>query len=92
MKLCKNFLSLIPHTRTHGTITIRGLSMEIIPEFISRVTTLPLGLLWSEDEKPIGQAAKKKCFQNNETPVEDKTGIRRAIPYPWDEVSYQVMK
>ena len=76
-------LSLVPHTRTHATVTIRGLSIEITPEFISRVTTLPLGLPWSKDEKPIGLAAKKKFFQDNETPIEDKNGIRRAsIPYP----------
>jgi len=57
--------------------------MDITPEFISRVTALPLGLPWSKDEKPIGQAPKKNFFQNNETPVEDKNGIRRAnIPYP----------
>ncbi len=49
-----NFLSLVPHTRTHATITIRGLSIEMTPEFINRVTTLPLGLPWSKDEKPIG--------------------------------------
>ena len=67
--------------------------MEITLEFFSRVTTLPLGLPWSKDEKPFGQAAKKNVFQNNETPVEDKNGIRRAsIPYPWDEVSYQIIK
>ena len=86
-------LSLVPHTRTHATVTIRGLSIEITPELFSRVTTLPLGLPWSKDEKPIGQTAKKKLFQDNETPVEDKNGIRRAsVPYPWDEVSYQVIK
>lgn len=51
--------------------------MEIPPEFISRVTTLPLGLPWRNDEKPIRQAAKKNFFQNNEHAVEDKNGIRR---------------
>jgi len=57
--------------------------IEIIAEFINRVTTFPLGLPWSKDEKPIGQVAKLKIFQNNETPVEDKNGIRRdSIPYP----------
>lgn len=86
-------LSIVPHTRTHATIAIRGLSIEITPEFISRVTTFPLGLPWSKDEKPIGQAAKTKFFQDNETPVGDKYGIRRAsVPYPWDDVSYQVIK
>lgn len=76
-------LSLVPHTRTHATVTVRGLSMDTTHEFISRVTTLPLGLSWSKDEKPIGQAAKKNPFQNNETPIEDKNDIRRdSIPYP----------
>jgi len=86
-------LSLVPHSRTHATVTLRGLSMEITPEFISRVTTLPLGLPWSKDENPIGQSAKKTFFQNNEHPIEDKNSIRRtSIPYPWDEVSYQIIK
>ena len=86
-------LSMVPHTRTHATVTFRGLSMEITPHFINRVTTLPLGLPWSNDEKPIGQATKKNFFQNNETPVEDKNGIiRDSIPYPWDDVSYQIIK
>jgi len=85
-------LSMVPYTRTHANVTTRGFSMEITLEFISRFTTLPLGLSLSKDEKPIGQDAKKKFFQNNETPVEDKNGIRRAsIPYPWDEVSYQII-
>jgi len=67
--------------------------MEITFEFISRVTTLPVGLPWSKDEKPIGQAAEKHLFQNNETPIEDKNNIIRAsIPYPWDKVSYQITK
>lgn len=67
--------------------------MEETPEFISRVTTLPLGLPWRKDEKSIGQATKKNFFQSNETPVEDKNGIIRAtIPYPWHEVSYQIIK
>ena len=37
--------------------------------------------------------AKKTFFQPDEHPVEDKNGIRRtSIPYPWGEVSYQIMK
>jgi len=67
--------------------------MEITPEFISMVTALPLGMPWSKDGKPIGQATKKNFFQNNEGPIEDKNGIRRArIPYPWDEFSNQIIK
>jgi len=47
-------LSPVLHTRTHAIVTIRSLSIEITPEFISRVTTLPLGLPWSKDEKITG--------------------------------------
>ena len=58
--------------------------MEITLEFISTVTSLPLGLPWRKDEKPMGQVAKKTFFQANEHPVEDKNGIiRTSIPYPW---------
>jgi len=67
--------------------------MEITPEFISRATTLPLGLPWNKDEKPIGQVAKKNFFQNNETLVKDENGTRRAnITYPWDEVIFQIIR
>ena len=86
-------LSLVPHSKTHATFTFRGLTMEITQGFINRVTSLPLGLPWSKDEKPIGQCAKKNFFQNNEHLVEDKNGIRwTTIPYPWDEFSYQIIK
>lgn len=41
----------------------------------------------------MGQVAKKTFFQPNEHPVEDKNGVRRtSIPYPWDEVSYHIIK
>ena len=86
-------LSLVPHSRTRAIVNFRGISMEITPEFINRVTSLPLVLPWSKDEKPSGHSAKKNFFQPNEHPVEDKNGIRRtSIPYPWDEVSYQIIK
>ena len=76
-------LYLVTHSKTHATITFRGLTMEITPKFISRVTSLPLGLPWSKDEKPMGQVAKKTFFQPYEHLVEDKIGIRRtSIPYP----------
>jgi len=37
-------LSLIPLTRTHATIVVKGLSVEITPEVISRNTTIHLWL------------------------------------------------
>ena len=67
--------------------------MEITPDFIDMVTSLPVGLPWSKEEKPLGQVAKKTFFQPNEHLVEDKNGINRtSIPYPWDEFSYQIIK
>jgi len=67
--------------------------MEITPEFISGITSLPHGLRWSKNEKSLGEVAKKTFFQPNEHPVEEKNGIRRtSIPYPWDEVNYQIIK
>lgn len=37
-------LSLKPHSKAHATVIFRCLTVEITPEFISRVTSLPLGL------------------------------------------------
>ena len=72
-------LSLVPHTRTHATVTIRGLSIEVNPEFIIRVTTLPLGPPWSKNEKKIGQVAKRNFFQANETPMKTKMEFRGLV-------------
>lgn len=86
-------MSLRPHSKTHATVSFRGLTIELTPEFISRVTDLPLGLPQSKEEKPLGQVAKKTFFQVDEHPAEDKNGVRRtSLPHPWGEVSYQIMK
>lgn len=47
-------LSLKPHSKTHATVSFRGLTIEITPEFISRITSLSLGLPQSKEEKPLG--------------------------------------
>jgi len=39
-------LSLTPHTKIHATVVIRGLTIHLTLELISRVTTLPLGMPW----------------------------------------------
>lgn len=86
-------LSLKPHSKTHAIVNFRVLTIEITPEFIRTITSLPLGLPQSKEEKPLGQAVKKTFFQPDEHFVEDKNGIRRtSIPYPWGEVSGQIMK
>jgi len=86
-------LSLIPLTRVHATIVVRGLSIELTPELISRITTLPLGVPWRKEDKGDSQIAKKKLFLEGEEPIEDKNGVRRtSLPYPWNEVSYHLIK
>ena len=44
-------LSLIPLTRTHATVVVRGLSIELTPELISKITTLLLGVPWRKEDK-----------------------------------------
>ena len=86
-------MSLRPHSKTNATVSFKGLTLELTPYFISRITCLPLGLPWSKEETPLGQVAKKTFFQPDEHSVEDKNGIKRtSLPPPWSEVSYQVMK
>ncbi len=76
-------LSLIPLTRTHATIVLRGLSIELTLEIIGRITTLTLGLPWRKEDKGNSQIAKKKLFLEGEEAMEDKNGVRReSLPYP----------
>ena len=44
-------LSLIPLTKFHAHVMVRGLSIELTPELISRVTTLSLGVRWRKKDK-----------------------------------------
>jgi len=86
-------LTLTPHTRIHATVVIRGLTIDLIPKLISRVTTLPLGVPWRKEDKGDSQVAKRKFFLEGEEPTEDKNGVRReSLPYPWSEVGYQLTK
>ena len=37
--------------------------------------------------------ARKNFFLSKENTVEDKNGVRReSMPYPWDEVAYNILK
>ena len=95
MKLCflKNLLILTPHSRIYAIVIVRGLTIDLIPEFISRVTTLPLGIAWIKEDKADNQVEKRKFFLEGEEPTEDKNGARRdSLPYPWSEVGYQLIK
>lgn len=77
------YLSLIPLTRVHATIVVRGLSIDLTPKLIRIITTLPLGVPWRKEDKGDNQISKKKLFLEGEDPIEDKNGVRRAsLPYP----------
>lgn len=50
-EVTKEFLlSLKTHSKTHATVSFRGLTIEITLEFISRITSLPLGLPWRKEK------------------------------------------
>ena len=93
-EVAKDFsLSLIPLTRTHATVVVKGLSVEITPEVIGRITTLPLGFPWRKEDKGNSQIVKKKLFLEGEEAIEEKNGVRReSLPYPWNEINYHLIK
>jgi len=93
-EVARNFsLSLIPHTRTHATTMVKVLSIEISLEVIGRITTLTLGLPWRKENKGNIQIAKEKLVLEGEEATEDKNGVsRESMPYPWNEISYHLMK
>ncbi len=43
--------SLTPHSKIHAIVVVRWLTIDLTPEFISRVTTLPLGIPWRKEDK-----------------------------------------
>jgi len=71
---------------------VKGLSIELTPKIIGRITTLPLGMPWRKKDKGNSQIAKKKFFLEGEGAMEDKNGVRRAIlPYPWNKIIYHLI-
>ena len=93
-EVTKDFsLSLIPLTRTHATVVVKGLSVEITPKIISKITTLPLGLPWRKEDKGNNKLAKNKFVLEGEEAMEEKNGVRReSLPYPCSEISYHLIK
>lgn len=86
-------MALNPHSRTSATTMVRGLFITINPKVIKKVTTHPQGVQWRREDKASNTFAKKNFFLNDEEPIEDKNGVRRkSLPYPWDEVSYHILK
>jgi len=51
---------------------VRGIPIEITPELINKVTTLPLGVSWRKEDKGDNYVAKRKLFLEGEEPTEDK--------------------
>ncbi len=37
-------MSLRPHSKTHAIVSFKGLTLELTPDFINRITGLPLSL------------------------------------------------
>jgi len=47
------------------------------------VTTLPLGIQWSKEDKALSVTTRNNFFILKEKPIEDKNGvIRESLPYP----------
>jgi len=77
-EITEEFLMYLrPQSKTRAATSFMGLTLELTPDLISRVTGLPLGLPWSKEESSLGKAAKKTFFLPMEHLVEDKNGVRR---------------
>lgn len=64
--------SLTSHNRIHVAIIVIGLNIDLTPELISRVTTLPLGIPWIKEDKADSQVEKRKFLLEGDEPTEDK--------------------
>ena len=85
--------ALKPKSQTLATVNFRGLSLKLTPQYISRITELPMGLPWDKEQRKLSQQAKKEFFPPKEEFSEDKNGVRRtSLLPPWNEVSLQNMK
>ena len=48
---------------------------------------------WRKEDKGNSPTEKKKLFLERDEAMEDKNGVRRAsLPYPWNEISYHLIK
>ena len=78
-EVAEEFLrSLKPKSKTLAVVNFGGLTLRLTPQFISRVTDLPMGVPWDKEERKLGQKAKKEFFLSEEQFSEDKNGVRRA--------------
>lgn len=76
-----------------GTTIVKGLPIHLDTNFVSIVTTTPLGVQRGKEDRKINATTKKNFFLLEEENVEDKNGVRReSLHYPWDEVAYNILK
>lgn len=55
-------MALHPQWEDSATTVVRGLDISLSLETICIVTTLPLGVLWSKDEKAVCVTARRNFF------------------------------
>lgn len=55
-------MALNPQARTYATIVVRGLSITISHEVISRITTFPQGVQWRKKDKARNTFSKNFFF------------------------------
>ena len=58
--------SLTPHNRIHAIVLVRGITIDLTLDLISKVATLPLGIQWRKEAKGDIQVAKRKFFLEGE--------------------------
>jgi len=76
-------MALNSQTRDSATTMVRGLSITINLELISKVENLPLGVQCIKEDKSSSVIAKKSFFTSDEKWIEDKNGVKReSLPYP----------
>lgn len=80
-------MSLQPKSKALATENFKGFTLKLTPQYISRVTNLPLGIPWSKEERVLGQKAKKEFFLLEEQFSKDKNGVYRASLDPFGKRS-----
>lgn len=86
-------MALNPRARTSATTLPRGLSITINPKVMTRITKFPQGVQWRQHNKVSNPFVKNFFFLKYEYPIEEKNGIKMEnLPYPWNEVSYYILK
>lgn len=87
--------SMAVNTQGEDSVTTiaRGLVISLNVVLISILTTLPLGIQWSKEDKVVSDTTMNNFFIQRENLVEDKNVLRREIlPYSLDEVAYIILK